>query len=280
LTTLIVDGDLFAYRVAAATERATDFGDGQYALTADADAGKFNLDATMDDFMTRLGGERMIVAISDEKNFRKEVMPTYKSNRANVRRPIILHALLDHFRENYEVFVRPHLEADDVMGILATNPKVVEGEKIVITMDKDLRSVPGLHWNPEKEGLTKRQEPTKVSLAAADAAFYRQVLSGDMVDGYSGCPGIGTKRAAELVDQPIRKVQTTFEVKRGPNKGQLKSRWLSEPTADIWECIITHYVAAGLTEEDAITTARVARILRHGDYDYKRKEPILWQPSR
>ncbi len=31
--------------------------------------------------------------------------------------------------------------------------------------------------------------------------------------------------------------------------------------------------------EDALQTARVARILRHTDYNFKTKEPILWQPT-
>lgn len=280
MTTLLVDGDLWAYRTAAATEKSTDFGDGQFVLTADADAGKFNLDALMDEFMDTLGAERIIVAISDERNFRKEVLPSYKSNRRDIRRPIILHELLNHFRENYEVFTRPGLEADDVMGILLTNPKVVKGEKIVVTMDKDLRSVPGLHWNPDKEGQTKHKRPTLVSEKEADALFYAQVLSGDMVDGYAGCPGIGVKGAADLVANPVKLVWTESVVARGPNKGSVRGRWVPEPTADIWECIVSHYEKAGLTEDDALASARVARILRHEDYNYKQKEPILWQPNR
>lgn len=274
MTTLIVDGDLWAYRIAAATEKSTDFGDGQFVLTADAEAGKFNLDELIQGWSDKLDADRIIVAISDERNFRKEVMPTYKANRANVRRPIILHELLDHIRAEYETFIRPGIEADDVMGILLTNPKVIQGEKIVVTMDKDLRSVPGLHWNPEKE-----DKPVLIKPAQADALFYGQVLSGDIVDGYSGCPGIGVKGAAELVTNPIRMVQEAYEVKRGPAKGTLKSRWVKEPTSSIWECIVTHYEKAGLTEDDALQNARVARILRHGEYDYKKKEPILWTPQ-
>lgn len=279
MTTLLIDGDLWAYRVAAAEEEAIDFGEGQFALTADAETGIKNLDALMEDFMTRLSAERMIVAISDSENYRKTVLPTYKANRDGIRRPMILKALLEHYRENYEVFTRPTLEADDVLGILATNPKVVPGEKIIVTMDKDLRTVPGLHWNPEKEGLTKDQKPTLIKQREADLMFYAQVLSGDAVDGYSGCPGIGAIGAAKIVAEPVKLVATEQEIKRGPNKGTKRVRWLAEPTTDLWGCIVSHYEKAGLAEADALTSARVARILRHEDYDYKRKEPILWRPS-
>ncbi len=279
MTTLLIDGDLWAYRVAAADEQVIDFGDGRFGLYSDVETGVANLDALMEDFQKRLGADRLIVAISDDANFRKTVLPTYKSNRANVRRPAILKPLLEHFRENYEVFTRPTLEADDVLGILATNPKVVPGEKIIVTMDKDLRTVPGLHWNPEKEGLTKEQRPTRITPAEADLAFYAQVLSGDMVDGYGGCPGIGKKRAEALVREPVRFVKDHREIKRGPRAGTQETIYRQEPTSDVWECIVSLYERQGFTERDALVFARVARILRHEDYNYKTKEPILWRPN-
>ena len=34
----------------------------------------------------------------------------------------------------------------------------------------------------------------------------------------------------------------------------------------------------GLTEEDALLQARVARILRDGEYDYNKEEVVLWKP--
>ena len=34
-----------------------------------------------------------------------------------------------------------------------------------------------------------------------------------------------------------------------------------------------------MTEEDALVNARLARILTTDDYDYERKEPILWTPE-
>ena len=37
---------------------------------------------------------------------------------------------------------------------------------------------------------------------------------------------------------------------------------------------------AGLTEEDALVQARVARILRANEYDFGTGEVKLWEPSR
>ena len=39
------------------------------------------------------------------------------------------------------------------------------------------------------------------------------------------------------------------------------------------------YADKGYTALTAITNARLARILTVDDYDFKRKEPILWTPS-
>lgn len=273
--TLLIDGDMVAYRVAAAEEKPLDFGD-HFILSADAENGRQNLESMLDTFYEVLDADRIIITLTAPDNYRKDVLPSYKANRDGVRRPMILGAMREFLEENYETVVVPRLEADDVMGILATHPTKVKGEKIMVTWDKDLRTVPGLHWNPEKDADTG---PVEVNEKKADALFYAQVLSGDAVDGYAGCPGIGTKRAADIVRDPVVLVRTEQEIQRGPNKGSIRVRWEAEPTNDIWECIVSHYEKAGLTERDALNAAQVARILRHTDYDFEKKAPILWTPE-
>lgn len=277
--TILVDGDLFAYQLACAEEKPYDFGEGSFVLTADAESGKANLTALIDSFAERLHADRIVVALSDAENFRHSVMPSYKSNRDGIRRPMILGPLKAHLEATYECFRRPKLEADDVLGILATNSKVIPGEKVVVTEDKDLRSVPGLHWNPKKEGQTPKQLPIRITEEEADVRFYSQVLSGDIVDGYSGCPGVGVVRAEEIVREMRAVVRYEEEITRGPNKGKTRVLWRSEPARDVWHAVVSHYEKAGKTEEDALQAARVARILRNTDYDFKNKEPILWSPK-
>ena len=277
-TTLLIDGDLFAYQLACASETGINFGE-TFVLSADADLAKANLDALMVSFKDTLKADHIVVALSDTVNYRKVVMPSYKSNRADIRRPMVLQPLLQHFRDNYQTYAKPGLEADDVLGILLTNPKLHPGVKICVTEDKDLRSVPGLHWNSKKEGVAKTG-PTLVTEEEADYAFLAQAISGDIVDGYSGCPGIGKARAAELVRSPCLQVYREFVVARGKNAGTVRGVYETEPTTDVWAAIVSHYEKAGLTEADAIAAAQVARILRHEDYNYKEKAPILWLPNR
>ena len=54
------------------------------------------------------------------------------------------------------------LEADDLIGMLVSS-----GQAIGVTVDKDLRQVPGWHWNPDKES-----EPFEVTEDDANHYFY------------------------------------------------------------------------------------------------------------
>ncbi len=81
-----------------------------------------------------------------------------------------------------------------------------------------------------------------------------QTLTGDSTDGYKGCPKVGPVAAARLLE-PL----------------------MGEP-AGMWIAVLLSFKKAGLTEADALVQARVARILRHTDYDFTNKLPILWTP--
>lgn len=281
---LLIDGDMVAYRVASAEEKPIDFGD-TFILSADLEQGKANLDRMVEAWIKDLEADHVVMAFTDKHNYRKDVMPSYKSNRDGVRRPMLLGPLREHCIATYESKTVPSLEADDVLGIMATHPKMLKeyDERVIVTWDKDLRTVPGLHWNPEKgwKEVGKEQVAVidRVSLREADEGFFCQILSGDAVDGYPGCPNIGKKRAIEIVRNGTYTFPHEEEIKRGPNAGTVRVQWKTKHLPDPWMCVVSHYEKAGLSMEDALQTARVARILRHTDYDFKTKEPILWHPA-
>lgn len=284
---LLIDGDMVAFRVAAAEEKEVSFDDGEtYTLTADADNGRSNLDLMLANWVRDLEADAYLLTFTDTENYRKEVLPTYKGNRKDVRLPLILKAMRQHCLDNHPCKTVPKLEADDVLGIMATHPKMLKefDERVIVTWDKDLRTVPGLHWNPTNDWQgsddDRKAVVVEVKPKEADNFFYAQCLSGDAVDGYAGRPGIGKKRAEQIIVGRVFTYPSEQEVQRGPNKGTVRTIWKITENPDPWACVVAQYEKAGLTAEDALTTARVARILRAEDYDFKRKEPILWQPSR
>ena len=246
-TTLITDGDILLYRAAAATERGIDWGDGIWTLHGDIDAAKRSIEDSLEAKARIVKADHVIVALSDPSGwyFRHDLLPTYKGSRKDTRKPMLLSPLKQWVTESYDTIAWPSLEADDVLGILGSvKPK--KGSRVVIdSEDKDLLTVPC--------SLMRKGKVQKVTEMQADYTHLMQTLTGDTTDGYKGCPGVGPKRAAVLLG--------------GANEGEE------------WGAVVTAYEKAGLTEDDALVQARVARILRATDFNFETQEVTLWNPE-
>jgi DNA polymerase-1 len=271
--TLLIDADIIAYQAAASNEQRVDWGDGVVSVSADFEAAKKDAKDTLDNLVSLLDATDLIVCLSDDvTNWRKDVYPLYKTNRAETVRPQHLYDMKDWLAEAYTVDRRPRLEADDVMGILSTEPH--KGERIIVSADKDMQTVPGLLFNPNKDKFVRTIEPEE-----AERFMLWQGLTGDQTDGYPGCPGVGPKGADEVLDYRFW-FQWAREFKRGPRKGQIVMEWDYRDDGDEsrWDRIVAAYTKAGLTEADAVIQVNLARILKHGDMDGNRIIP--WAPPR
>lgn len=252
-------------------ERPNDWGDGIWTIHSDQHEAERNLTNKIDTVMDDLKADACVVALTDtQENYRKAILPTYKSNRKDQRKPLLLGHLKDFLRSAYETYDRPTLEADDILGILSTGQKI-PGEKIIVSIDKDLKCIPGLLYNDSKpmDGI---QEITEQQ---ADYWHMMQTLTGDVTDGYAGCPGVGKVKAeAMLAGNP------KGGLNHGVNEdcGCIECRLVHRDPAAMWERVVAAFVKAKLGEEEALRQARVARILRASDYDFKNKKPILWTP--
>lgn len=276
MTTLLIDGDVVAYKVAATIERPVHWGDDLWTLHSDAGEGIQAVDRWIERVREELGAEDVVVALTDqEANWRLDIWPSYKSHRKNVRKPLCLGPMRQHLLDSYRTFLRPRLEGDDVLGILSTHPKLVPGRKIIVSLDKDFFTIPGEFARVSPDGTVTLHT---ISPEAADRYHLLQTLTGDATDGYPGCPGWGPTRAAALLDEGRVLVAHEHVVSRGPRKGQIETRWEAGPEGSPWEVVVSAYHQAGLTATDALIQARVARILRASDYDFDRKTPIPWSP--
>jgi DNA polymerase-1 len=181
------------------------------------------------------------MCLSDSANFRKDLTPTYKSKRKETRKPIVFRPLLEWVKETYDPVIKPRLEADDVLGILATHPDRV-GKCVIVSDDKDMQTLPCTLY---RQGVLK-----VISEDEADYFWAFQTLTGDSTDGYQGCPGVGPKKAESILT--------------------------AKP---YWPKIVNTYRKAGLTEDDALLNARLARILRFSDWDVTNQQVKLWTPT-
>lgn len=229
----LLDGDIIAYKASFLNE-----GSGGDALDLEA-----LVSGIIDDWETRAQVSESIVCLS-QPSFRYDVFPQYKAHRKDKPKPADLPTAYEIMRTGFKTLSAPLLEADDVMGILATNDKFLD--PVIVTIDKDLRGVPGLHCNPDKEDF-----PVVVTPEQATYNFCNQWLCGDSSDGYSGIPKTGPVKAAKLLlgaDDPVA------------------------------VCLQAYY-DAGMTYAQALVQGWLARILTADLYDSKAKLPIRWNPG-
>lgn len=253
MRTILVDADIIAYKAACVAEAKIDFnGDGFRAVAVTPKQARSNADRIIRDLADHLKAAFVVVCLSDPaENFRKQLDPTYKANRKDTVPPVLLREIKEYLGEEYTSFVRPRLEADDVMGILSGHPTLVEGEKIMVSEDKDMRTLPGLIYNPNQPQLGV----IDVSPLDADRFHLWQTIVGDATDGYPGCPKVGPKShwAEEII---------------------------SADAEDLWDLVLDAYHSRGLGSEEALLQARLARILRPIDYNFTTKKIRLWTPDK
>lgn len=250
---LLIDGDIVAYRFSAQTETRFDFGD-EPTYHGDTDAAMRSARSWLNFMMDRLKADSYLMCFSseDHRYFRHDLWPEYKQHRTQGRPPVHRHEVEARLKAEFDAKVKPGLEADDVMGILATWEHFCpDCDKIIVSLDKDMKCVPGSHFNYEKDTDVRLLSETE-----ADIFHMTQTLTGDTCDGFKGCPGIGPKRAEKILS---------------PTDG--------DPVL-MWQAVLNAFKLRGLTEADAIREARMARILRASDFDFTRQQPIPWVPPQ
>jgi 5'-3' exonuclease len=245
---ILIDGDQFVFKATVALEKEVRWDEQNHVLFSNVEECWDNLSAMIGRIFDRFDSREHALCFSAEPNFRKAIDPTYKGHRSP-RKPLCYAAMLERVKADYRVVSMPGLEADDVMGILATKPG--KAQRIIVSQDKDMKSIPTTVWDG--------QDLHVISEAQADYWHMYQTLIGDTSDGYKGCPGIGPKKAEAILDRSL--------IEEGVTYAQFA-----------WKRVVETYGKAGLTEDDALKQARLARILRWTDWNGEKKEPILWTP--
>lgn len=242
---LLIDGDILVYKSAASVEFPVNIYDDIYALYANLAEAMGKVYDELHDLKTATTIHELVIAFSDRNsNFRKVINPEYKANRTTHRKPLVYYQLREAVERNFECVSIPTLEADDVMGLMGTAP---DSEYILVSIDKDMRTLPTKLFVDDKH--------VTIQLAEANRNFLTQTLTGDTTDNYKGCPGIGAVKAQR----------------------ELAKFGMVDDVEQAWEHVVSLFEKSGLTREDAIREARMARILRHGEYDYGTGEVKLWK---
>ena len=233
---LLVDADYVVYKCCAGAETEIDWGDDVILVTSKFSEAYANVRRELLKIINNFLWDvpELILFFSDSVNFRKSIQPAYKGHRQR-KKPCGYKRVINQLKTEYEVILMPTLEADDALGIYATN----NPDCVICSPDKDMRQIPGR--------LFDMSEMMNVEKAEGEKWHLVQTLAGDQTDGYAGVPGIGIKRAITLFEE----------------KGYS------------WETVVQAFAQKDLSEDVALENARLAKILTASDYDFDKQQPIF-----
>lgn len=193
----LLDGDMLAFSSCAALEYGKETEDVNWndIMT--------NMEGRIAYFKRVLGIEKMRIFLSDDRNFRYDINSGYKANRVGTWRPYNLKNAKAYLTSMYDAEMVKGLEADDLMSIYQDR---TGNSTVIITLDKDLKQVPGCHysWETQHHGEVKQEvtslgqleEIVKISSSGTKKKEYKgdgflffmhQCLIGDSTDGVLGC---------------------------------------------------------------------------------------------
>ena len=236
---LLIDADYIVYKCCAACETEIDYGEDVILVTSNFSEAYSAVKREISNIQMQFGSFAKPTLFFSDSKNFRKKIFPEYKGHRNRKKPCGYKRVISGLKIEYDVVVMPQLEADDAMGIYATK---LTGN-IIVSPDKDMRQIPGKLYNLEDTTTITPEEGAKWHLI--------QTLAGDQTDGYSGVPGIGVKRA------------TTLFEKEGYS----------------WATVVKAFEDKGLTEEDALCNARLARILTNEDYDSQKQEPRLWTPT-
>jgi len=235
---LFIDADYVVYKCCASAESEIDFGEDVILVTSKFSDAMSCVRRELKKISQNFFDPDVILFFSDSKNFRKTIQPSYKGHR-NRKKPCGYKRVINALEKEYEVIVIEELEADDALGIYATE---FPGN-VICSPDKDMRQIPGQLYDMTDLSTITAEEGAKWHLI--------QTMAGDQTDGYAGVPGIGIKRAISLFEEQ----------------------------GYTWKAVLKAFADKDLDESVALENARLARILQCTDYDFIGNKPILWTPS-
>lgn len=236
---LLIDADYIVYKSCAAAETEVDFGNDVILVTSNFSDAYNATQRELTKIKNKFGSFSDMILFFSDSTNFRKEILPEYKGHRNRKKPCGYKRVIEDLKKEYRVIIKPTLEADDAMGVYATKYT----GNMIVSPDKDMKQIPGKLYNFDEVFTVSKEEGAKWHLI--------QSCAGDQTDGYSGVPGIGVKRAESLFNE------------HGYS----------------WKTVIKAFTDKGLTEEDALVNARLARILTVDDYDFDKFQPKLWSPA-
>ena len=236
---LLIDADFIVYKACAATETEIDWSDDTILVTSSFSDAYTTTQRELTKIKNKFGSFSDVILFFSDSINFRKKILPAYKGHRNRKKPCGYKRVINKLKTEYEVIIIPTLEADDALGIYATK----HPGNTIVSPDKDLKQIPGQIYNFDETFTVTKRDGARWHLI--------QAMAGDQTDGFSGVPGIGVKRAESM----------------------FKEQGYS------WQTVLKAFANKELSEEIALINARLSRILTVDDYDFTKKEPILWTPA-
>ncbi len=244
----LIDGDILLYEISAISEYKTEEGETLPQPFQKA-AEKFDAAVERLCFATN-AKEKPLMYLTGKTNFREDVatIKDYKGTR-KADKPFHYHNLKAYAIAVYGAIIKEGLEADDLLSIEQCSRLHLK-DTVICSRDKDLRMVPGYHYQWEcgrqpsfgpawvtELGTLRLATNRKKVIGTGLKFFYAQCLMGDTVDNIAGAGGYGPVKTwgalegLETQEELEQKVLSIYTDKYGAEEG---GRRLTEMGKLLW----------------------------------------------
>ena len=237
---LLIDGDISRYELGAVCQSKEEhFGETVVVPHSDKKVREV-VDRFIHGIIERTDSDGFELFLSGTTNYRTEIALTnpYKGQR-HAPKPYHWATVGDILRDDYGAHTVHGAEADDALSIFG---RLDPDNTIIASRDKDLRIVPCYHYSwrcGESQPEVPVHRVDELGWVEAKAYksggykligeglkfFYGQVLAGDAIDNYKGCPGCGPQKAANALAncsgelELFEAANRVYSEKLGPEKG-------------------------------------------------------------
>ena len=169
----LLDLDICVYHCSSTCSNETNF-----------DTVKYTVDQFIRGWIAISGGTHYMGFLTDSpQNFRetRAITLPYKGDRKFKDKPSWYPAIRDYVIAEWKAQLMVGVEADDALAIMQTHFNREGIESVIVTEDKDLLQVPGLHYNK-----TKSDTVFRLNEEQCHKLLWEQVITGDRVDNIPG----------------------------------------------------------------------------------------------
>ena len=166
---------------------------------------------TLNEVLTKENPTYIGVAFDHGKTFRHDAFPAYKAQREETPEDIkasvpIIKGILRAYK--IPILQADGFEADDIIGTMAIQAGEKGIDTYMLTPDKDYGQLIRKNvkmYRPQHGGgyeiLGEKEIAQKYGISSSTQIIDLLALMGDSADNFPGCPGIGEKTAAKLINQ-------------------------------------------------------------------------------